>query len=107
MSHCPLSPDELFMHDCIYAQQDCCIRLEQQHLALTTAHAMAIEGERLANATTLSQAFESQRQSSAALDEIMAELASLRCVQETGLPAVLMAEFTKLKVSGYKRLSKR
>lgn len=83
-----------------YAQQDCCIRLEQQHLALTTAHAIAIEGERLANATALSQALESQRQSSAALDEIMAELASLRCVQETGLPAVLMAEFAKLKVSG-------
>lgn len=78
--------------------QECIAQLEYQNNTLTAAHAALMESERSSHATVMAQALDSQQQCSAAVDEIMQQLASLRAAQETGLPVLLMAEFAKLKV---------
>ncbi|MEW5302784.1 MAG: hypothetical protein WDW36_005532 [Sanguina aurantia] len=62
-----------------------------------TAAAVLAAAEHEAQLAHVAQALESQQQCSAALDDIVGELAGLRSVQDTGLPAVLMAELATLK----------
>lgn len=81
--------------------QECIAQLEFQNSTLTAAHAALMESERTSHATVMAQALDSQQQCSAAVDEIMEQLASLRAAQESGLPVLLMAEFAKLKVCGW------